>query len=290
MPFGVELPDNLGNSEGAPNAQPESSQNLEPQVSKAEQPETTTAPEPKSSEPLDLDKLERFRFNGREWSPKDLKSAYMMREDYTRKTQELSEARKYAENFEADLQTVLRDPARLNDLKSVYPRSYVELAERYLGSRPAGQTSQPAQTAQPETRAEYEKRIAQLENRIQDWDKAQHQAEVTKIQSWLDNQFENLSKKYPLANTEVINARAEVLVNQGTQITDKVLDKLFKANNEEIKAVWEKHYKTKVNDQITTGQKGKDMGAGGGVPGQAPKGPKTMREARDQWLEDLARK
>lgn len=288
MPFGVELPENLGvtsteQQDTAPSGDtapagdtPSGEQNF----SKAEsKPETI-------QDVLDLDKLDRsFRFNGREWTAKDLRNAYMMREDYTRKTQELAEARKYAENFDVDLQKVLRDPRLIGEMKKVYPRHYVEIAERWLGNRGGQQSTPTAGAQQPnESQAEYERRIAELEGRIAEWDKSQQQAEIAQIEAWLNNQYEALGKKYQFANAEVVTARAEVLSKSGTKVTDKVLDKLFKASHDEMKSRWEKHYQTKVQEQLKTGVKGKDVGPGGGVPGQAPKGLKTMKDAKEAML------
>lgn len=279
-PFGVELPDNLGSTgdtsvpqtDAAPAGEAPSGDTVS---NEGQKPET-------AQEILDLDKLERFRFNGREWNPKEFRNTQLMREDYTRKTQELAEARKYADNFAHDLQAVAKDRSLFEKFKSIYPREYVALAEKHLNN---GQTPNPQGDAtKPQSQ---DPRLESLFERVEKWEASQREAEVKQIQSWLDNQYSTLSKKYPLADHEVINARAEVAAKQGTEITQAVLEKLFKANDQEIKAKWEGHYKTKVNQQKEAGLKGRDVGPGGGVPSGEPKRARTIKEATQIAIEDL---
>jgi hypothetical protein len=284
MAFGVELPDNLGSgapAEGNAGEATTSPAGNAPSGDKSSN-EGTRPETAKGNEPLDLDKLERFRFAGREWKPKDLHNAYLMREDYTRKTQELSEARKYADNFAADLRTVTKEPGRFEEFKRLYPTEYVELAQKYLD---AGKLPGPQGTVQPTP--SQDPKVAELYDKVAKWEQAQQENEVRQIQSWLDNQFSTLTKKYPFANSELVNARAEVAARQGTKITEEVLDKLFKACDQEIKTKWEEHYKGKVNQQLETGKKARDMGPGGGTPSAAPRTPKTIKEATRMALEDL---
>lgn len=288
MPFGVELPDNLGAPEaaaptGAPAATPEGSPaGASPGGATSSNGGGTPGT---TQDLLDLDKHDRFRFAGRDWDRKGLNDAILMREDYTKKTTELAEARKFADNFALDLQAVARDPKRMEEFKRIYPREYVELAEKYLGR----QTPQPqgnTPTTQPG-----DPRVDELYDKFSKWEKASEENQIKQIQSWLDNTFSALEKKYPLAaksaGKEVVNARAEVAARQGTKITEEVLDKLFKAYDEETKTRWEEHYKTKVNEQLDAGRKARDMGPGGGTPTQPPKRAKTIREATKLAIEDL---
>jgi hypothetical protein len=63
---------------------------------------------------LDLSKAEKFIFNGKEMTPKDLEKGFMLEADYRRKTQELAETRKYAENIHADLRS---GPTRIRRIR-----------------------------------------------------------------------------------------------------------------------------------------------------------------------------
>ena len=286
MPFGVNLPDNLG-SEPAPSAEPTSTEPVSsPEASKTEAPPGSAPPSL-----TDLDKLERFRFAGREWTPKELKSAHLMHSDYTKKTQELAETRKYADNFAADLQTVLSDRARLEEFRRIYPKEFVAVAERILAGQPGQPNASPAQPTSTDPLKDHPE-FLRMRGELNEWKQEKEKAEIAANQSWLDNQFATLSKRYPFADHEVVTARAEVAMRNGTQLKpddagQSVLEKLFKQNDAEVKARWEKHYKEKVNQQLEAGKRGRDVGSGGGTPTGAPKGFKTIKEATAAFLNDI---
>lgn len=286
-PFGVVLPDNIGSEAAEVKETPNSVGDSAPEGAAPEKVSKEAAGTEKAQEILELDKLERFRFGGKEWSPKDLRNATLRHEDYTRKTQEVAEARKYAENFPADLRTVLREPHRLQEFRQLYGKypQYVEHAESLL--KEMGQRNgQPQGTQQPENDP-YASRFEKIEGVLSQWSQAQQEAQTKQIESWLDNQFETLSKKYTYADPEVITARAEVASRSGTQITPEVLEKLFKANDSEVKDRFDRVYSQKVTKQLETSRKGKDVGTGGGIPGGAPKGFKTIKEATNAFLADI---
>lgn len=280
MPFGVELPDNLGETQ-AP----------ETEVEVKETPEEISNDEsqkPQSPELTELDKLERFRFEGRELTPKELKNAMLRQEDYTRKTQEVSEARKYADNFAVDLRKVMSEPELLEQFKRIYPRKYVEMAEEILSrSKPQ---SQPSTQVQNGLDPKYADKLSRLESKIGEWEESQKKTEIEQIQSWLDNQFGSLSKKYPHAVDDTVTMRAQYLSDNGTKITETVLDKLFKQSHEEMKSRMDKLYLNQANKQLEANKKSKDVGSGGGIPSEAPKGFKTIKDATKAFLEDIDRK
>ncbi len=286
MPFGVELPENLGTpAPAAPTDAPAAPEGSPAGASPSGETSSNESKSPQTiQEILDLDKVDRFRFAGREWKNKDFQSAYLMREDYSKKTTELAEARKYVDNFAADLRVVQQDPSRMEEFKRLYPHEYVALAQQYLenGKSPATPTgnTQPTPPTDP--------KVAEMHEKFSKWEQSTKEAELKSIQSWLDNQYATLSKKYPFANSEIVDSRAEVAARKGTQITEQVLDKLFKANNQEIEAKWAEHYKGKVNKQIDVGKQARDMGPGGGTPSAAPVRPRTIKEATEQALQDIS--
>lgn len=298
MPFGVELPEDLGkpSTEAAPVEGKETTQDLAPEggnspegsapsgaksLPEAQKPEGT-------KEPLDLDKLESFRFAGRDWSPKDLKNAYLMREDYTRKTQEVAEARKYTDNFPIDMQAVIQNPSLMNKLRAVYPKEFVAVAEKILATRQVQGTQEVTSTQKPsDDFSKWRETVESKLSTIDQWQEAQRQNEVKSIESWLDNQYAMLSTKYPLAHPEIVTARARTLSEHGHKIDEKALDKLFKENHDELNGKFEKTYKEKVNKQLEAGSKSKDTGSGGGTPGKSPGGPRNLKEAKEAMLKDL---
>lgn len=288
MPFGVTLPDNIGETQstapdtGAPSGAPEGAAPSPDTIS----PKGTSTETPKGADALtDLDKLERFRFQGREWSRKDLERAYLRQEDYSRKTQELAETRKYTDNFAADLRTVIKDRSRLEEFKRLYPREYVERAEEILSTLPGSRPPETQQTGNvdPAFREDIEG-IKREFNQLKQEREAQA---IEQIQSWLDNQFDTLGKKYPNARQKEVMADAEVAARNCTKVTAEVLEKLFKASDAEISGAWEAKYKEKVNKQLSAGKQARDIGPGGGVPGEAPRTPKTFKEARELMIEDM---
>lgn len=284
--FGVELPDNLGQAPEAAETSPEGSSapNTEAASPSGQQVSDTQTKET-IQDVLDLNKVEKFRFKDKEWNPKDLENSILMREDYTRKTMELAQARKYAENFQADARTVLADPNRLADFKKAgYPDFYVKQVEEILALR--GHT-QKAQGDQPQGNSKPDPEVEKMKQRFQEWDQAQKQAENQKLLAWLDNTYDTLSKKYPYANQEVVTARAEVMAASGIEVSESVLDKLFKQVNDQVKESWDKIYRSKVDKQLEVNSKGKDVGTGGGTPGRAPRGHKTLKEAEAAMLADF---
>lgn len=291
MPFNVELPDNLGSTtQNAPAPEVDTAPAGEPQSLEGQ--DSTRAESPEAPRDiLDLDKLDRFRFDGKEWSAKDLRNSYLMHQDYTRKTQEVAETRKYVDNFQTDLQTVINDPTRIKDFKAVYPKAYVSVAEKIL-ERLAPQNPSVPQV-NPNTQKmpdELSRKLAEMESKLSkldQWEEQQRVAEVQKIESWLDNQYSTLSKKYDHADPEVVTARAQVLSDNGHKVDEKILEKLFEKHHSEVKTRWDKTYKEKVNKQLEAGNKSKDVGAGGGTPGGAPKQARTIKEATKIALEDL---
>lgn len=234
----------------------------------------------------DLDKLNRFRFEGKEWSREQMREKLregLRQEDYTRKTQELAETRKYADNFAVDLRAVIRDKNRFQEFAKIYPREYVERAREILSSMGQGAAFSQQQPNEP-----YNPRLQEIEQRFAQWEQHQKAQEVEQIQSWLENQYQTLSKKYPLANTEIVTARADVASQQGHKITTQVLEALFKKTDEEIKAQWDAHYKSKVDKQKQVGKEARDVGPGGGVPMTGPKKYKNITEAKQAWLAELS--
>ena len=294
MAFGVELPANLGEAPSAApstEATPSGSDQFSSKAPGTDSPEGAT----KSSPLTDIDKLERFRFEGREWKREDLRNAYLRQQDYTRKTQELAETRKYVDNFAVDLRAVLKDRARLEEFRRIYPREFVEKAEEVLSQLPSARmpegTSQKQQADDP-VRGELE----MIKRDLGQWKQEKQQAEVASIQSWLDNKFETFSKKYSHVEKmgepvlKAINADLEVLANQGTRITEQVIEQYFKGYDDKIKASWNAMRKSEITQQQRAGKEARDVGPGGGAPGAAPKGPKTFKEATAMMIADLEAK
>lgn len=234
---------------------------------------------PTTQEMMDLEKVGKFRFEGKEWTPKDFKGAFMMQADYTRKTQQLAEERKYYDNLTADLNAVRANPALAAQFKQVYPSKFHNYLE-YVSPKQQQQQA-PAQNGQ------YANIDPTVMNRFQALEADMNQRKVEAINAELDARFKTLSTKYPYADEEAAIARAQAAHAKGIQLNDKVWDQIWKATNDKNEAIFKKYGQDQVNKQKSANQRGKDAASGGGIPGQAPRQPKTIKEATKFALEEM---
>jgi hypothetical protein len=231
---------------------------------------------------VELDSLERFKYAGRELTPKELQSMIMMQSDYTRKTQALAEERKYYDNLSADLAAVKANPSLAEKFKSVYPEKFHGYLDYAISQQGQGQTQQTQQQQQQQAQIdpEFKRRFDALEADLNERKQAAINAE-------LDAKFKTLSEKYPYADEEAAIARATALLDRGEKITDKVWDGIWKSVHERNEGLFKQKYAAQFNKQKEANLKGKDGASGGGIPGQAPKQPKNIKEASRFALEEL---
>lgn len=275
--------ENLENSSAA-------TEGAQTSVSESAPAETNPGADP-SGQPVEIESLDRYRYQGRPL--KDWESGYMRQQDYTQKTQAIAQERRYSENLSADLDKVKSNPALAEQFRSIYPEKYHSYLRYVLQENSAvqpqynGQRVQAPQYAQldPATQAEIRQYKAALQER-----------EVEAINQELTAKFTNLSKKYPFADEEAVVARAQSLwakmkendpTNPNLKITDQQWDILWKSQHERAHGLSDAQYKKQVKSQIEANRKGSDVGAGGGLPGQAPRQYKTIKEATNQALADI---
>lgn len=287
MPFGVDLPENIGSSApaesgGAPGTAPEGAA---PEISSA--PQGTQTP----SEILDLDKHETFRFKGRDWTREEFEKGYLRQQDYTQKTQSLNETKKYYDNFWADFRTVQEDPNRMSDFERIYPKEFVEHARMMLDRRGASTPREAADPNAPKPKSLMDHpEFRELKQSIEGITTRAQQEEVKRIDGWLKSQYENLGKKYPYADREVVEGRALAHAQQhgGKTITAEFLDQAFKTHNDQVKKRMDQLYKEKVTKQLNVGKDSRDVGTGGDIAGAAPSVDRTMKQAKERMLADAA--
>lgn len=291
-PFGVALPTSNDFNSGATESTsiPQSSGAPEGSIPGNRQTSSTEniqSEAPKSQELLDLEKLERFRFQGKEWNFKDLLNANLRYEDYSKKTMEVAEARKYTENFEADFNAIKDNPELMEEFRNIYPKFYIEIAERMLER--LGITQNTNQGTEKPKQDVMTPEIKELLSWKKELEGNKRQAEVERNQAWLDKQFTTLTKKYPNAVEEMVLARAEMLETMGHKLNEKLLERLFKEVDGDISKRFGKTYQEKVNKQLEANKSARDIGAGGGTMSGAPKTAKNIKEVTNQWLSELAR-
>lgn len=244
------------------------------------------APESKVSEITDLDSLEKFKFDGKEWTAKDLKAAYMMQQDYTRKTQALSEERRRLEenskfdlNLKYDLQRVLQDPSLAQQFRSLYPKEYHVFLDKLVGEQ---QKSEDKGSGQGQVPPELLGRLDKLESTLFEKDVQNESAQIDSI-------MQKMAAKYDLAGQvpDLILARAEILAQNG-KLDEKAWESIYKSVQDEAEKLFKGHYDKQFKQQQNASRKAKDAGPGGGTPGQAPVAPKSLKDATRAAMEALA--
>lgn len=244
-----------------------------------EQPEQDSEPQV-----IDLDSTEKFKFQGREWTPKELRDAYMMQSDYTRKTQAIAEERKYYDNLTHDLEAVSKNPALIEEFKKVYPEKYHAYLNYITKNTP--QQSQQVEQQSNGIDPKFLERFQKLEQTMTSWEKEMHEKQVAAIDAELDAKFKQLSEKYPMADEEAVIARAQALLGRGEKLDDKIWDSLWKSVNERNQKLAEQFYSKKVTEQKQANKMGKDIASGGGSVGQAPVKPRTIKDATNAFLSE----
>jgi len=260
-------------------ASPETNQDLN-QSSQAPQPNAQDSA-PKGDVAMaiaELDKMDKFKLDGQEWTLKDLKAAIMRQKDYTQKTQNLAEERKsfqeerkFHENLAWDLQTIRESKPEekqrlVQEFLKIYPQKFHSHAEKFLSTNTPNQTQVPSQQVQqPQVDVKTLSRLERLE-------KFYHEQEVAREEVAIERTMDELSKQYPDAAKfqKYVMATALEARMAGSELDRDTWEQIFKQVDEEVKATLKAQYGEKVKQQLDANAKGKDVGAGGGTAGRAP--------------------
>ena len=254
-------------------------------------PATTESPQANpSGQPQEIDSLDRYRYQGRPL--KDWESGYMRQQDYTQKTTQIAQERRFFDNLSIDLDRVKQNPALAEQFRSIYPEKFHAYL-RYVQSENSSPNSQNGSSPQQQ---QYGRLDPAMEQRIMQLEKGFRDKEVAAISADLDRKFEKLSLKYPHADEEAVVARAQALLmkmkemNPGAQveISEKQWDALWKSQHDRAYGLSDAQYRKQVQNQIQVNKKNSDpAGKGGGIPGQAPRQFKTIKEATAAALSDI---
>jgi len=251
----------------------------------ARQQESPDQAEDSTPEIPELDKLEKVMYKGKEMTREDFERSFMMQSDYTKKTQALAEERKFVDNLNHDLSSVIKNPQLADEFRKIYPEKYHGVLDAVLS-----QSKTPLQAVKNEQKAEpdqaFMQKFQQLESKLSKFQKEAEEKEVAAIEAQLDATFKTLSKKYPLADEETVLARADIALKQGVKLDDKVWDKLWSAVNDRNQERYKSHYAEQVKQQKQAAEKGKDIAGGGGVPGQAPT-KMALKDVKNFMIDDL---
>lgn len=252
-------------------------------------PTETPQTDPQTGQPVEIDSLDRYQYKGRPL--KDWEAGQMRQQDYTQKTTQIAQERRYFDNLAVDLDRVRGNPALADQFRQIYPEKFHPYL-RYVTS----ENSRPTSSDGSQTQPQYGRLDPATEQRIMQLEKGFRDKEVAAIQSDLDRKFEKLSVKYPFADEEAVVARAQALltkmkeINPGAQveISEKQWDALWKSQNDRSYGLSDAQYKKQVQNQIQANKSKADIaGRGGGIPGQAPRQFKTIKEASEALRADI---
>jgi hypothetical protein len=268
---------------------PVDSQNVNESVSSA--PSNQSTQQEKVAQALaEIDKMEKFKFQGKEWTPKDLEKAILRQSDYSKKTLGLAEERKafenerkFAENLYADLNLVKKNPNLATEFLKLYPEKYHAYLKQTLSESNSQQQTSQTQTQNVSPDYELLSRIQKIENTFT-------QQEVAKNTDHINVTIDRLSKKYPDALPEMAVARIFELKNQGVEITDQSWEDTFKSVNDQIGSLVKSKYGELVKKQTQVNAKGRDVDSGGGTVGRAPPKFKSLKEVSEFAISELTRK
>jgi hypothetical protein len=138
-----------------------------------------------------------------------------------------------------------------------------------------------------------EERIRAMEARFQEQEQKAQMQERQAADSDVDANCARMAKKFPDVPEHFAITVLEQILAQKRQddpkakLTPEDWDKAWKSVDDKLGEVSKARYSKLVNGQKTANQKGRDVASGGGIPGQAPRAPKTIKEATDQVLQDL---
>ncbi len=241
----------------------------------------------------ELEKMDKFKFDGQEWTAKDLRDAILRQKDYTKKTQEVAQTRKQYEteketynklrsNYLADMRIVRNNqhrPEVISEFMKHYG-SYPEFVERLkedLHNSQGQQGQQQTQQAQPAIDFDTANRLATLE-------RFYHDQEVAKNETQINTTIDRLTTKYPDAIPEmaigrVFEAYTQLLKNDpNAKLSSEMWEDTFKTVDQFMKDRVATMYKSKQQEQLKANKRAGDVSTGGGTPGRAPQKFKRLKD------------
>lgn len=250
-------------------------------------PEAVSAPAPETTPITEIDGLSEFSFQGEKLNPDRLHQVFNEHKTYAEKLKSYEEERKFVDNFYTDLETVLERPELASKFKAIYPKKYHAALDRFLSSN--GQSPAQTQTAQPSLPKEFMDEFGQMKQRLSLHEERAYKAEVEAANAKLDAMLPPLFKKFPMAIEDQVYARAEGILQSGQKLTDKTWERLVRESHDAAQKKADQFYGAKLKTQLEKGEQGKDAGAGGGVPGQAPVKPRSFAEAQEAMIASMQR-
>ncbi len=252
----------------------------------------------------ELEKLDKFKFQGQELTAKDLEKMILRQKDYTQKTQGLAEERKaietekqerkFYENLYYDLQSVKSNPQLIQEFIKTYPEKFHGYLKEVLKESSPTQGLQQQQEQKPQYDIDQMSRIQKLENFYNQQQEMIQQQEVAKTETAINQKIDELSKKYPDALPELAIGKVFEVYNKlqatGGKLSDADWESAFKSSDEQIKNLVKSRYGEMVKKQTQANAKARDVDSGGGTVGRAPHKFSSLKEVTDFAINDLTRR
>lgn len=253
---------------------------------------------------FEANKGKKIKIGDQEFTLAELQKGHMRQQDYTRKTQELAQDRKFADNLDADLEKIAGDPALLVEFKRIYPPKYHALgdrAARYSGK--AAETNPGAgnkgdQKGDPELMA----KIQKLEDAETKRAAEAREREIKSYEQEIETTMKELGPKFPLANDDLVLVKAQQLLHHlrvkaqergedagKVKLTKQHWERVYKLTHEQSEKAYQAHFNKQRQKQQGAHSQGRDVAAGGGAPGQAPAGMK-LKDVKDHMIASLEAK
>lgn len=243
---------------------------------------------------IDLDSLDSFTFQGKKYTPEELRGEVMMRKEFTKKTQELKKFEKFEKNLQFDLDFVRKNPESSERFKQIYPDKYHALLDVILEQDESARDSGKdiAQVDLQDLPKPLLNKVKELEDKLESVDRYFYEQKVQANQSLVNKVFSENSDKYPYANEHSVTNKALSLMdmnkdNPEFEMSDATWDRLFKLDHQENEKRFTELYKKRVDAQLLKSEKAKDSGPGGLAPGRERK-KIAFGDIADIMIQDLS--
>lgn len=255
---------------------------------------------------LELERIEKFRFQGKEYTPKELGTLLAREKEaqkgFTQKMQALSEERKafdtrraeyqkYDDNLVYDLEKVRQNPSLVQEFIRTYPESYHRHLKAVLSSTSEGQANQGMREQSNNIPVELMSQVQKLNEFVQKQEVAKAEVQIERDLEKALAQFKYASKKEVLADIYEFHNQSPVdpLTGAKPQITSELWLKAAEASHNDRLESYKAYQKELINNQKQANSKARDVGAGGGVPGQGPKKFSSFKDLNQHVLSQFTK-
>lgn len=235
---------------------------------------------------LDLGGVEQFKFNDKTLTPSDLEKVFSEHEEYSKTLHDYNRDAQYFVNLDVDLDRVKANPALADKFKSVYPERFHKFVDYVVAG---GSVAKATSAAKPESKntPELPPEIMEKLKDVDDIKSQLHQERVRAHQVEISQHLDKAVQKYPLADRDVILAKAQNILEQRGTLDGQTFEKLAKQVHESLEKTYQSYQKSKIEPQLKAGNRAKESGIGGASGPQAAKKYSSFEEATEAAIAAL---